>query len=173
MSVFNVQIYNKDGEGVDPARLRAAYLDRVVARAGSLFLAGLDPETTWDAKARLGMSSVYTPLRTCSATAGEPAPIGGELPERELHLLSALEQLNRFPHLVLLGDPGSGKSTFANFVALCLAGEALNRKDVNLKRLRAPLPQDDEEGNLSGKKNRLKYSALEAWRAVAGGGGFA
>ena len=72
-------------------------------------------------------------------------PGRGTEPDRQPRRISALQQLNQRRHLVLLGDPGSGKSTFVNFVTVCLAGAALEHPRLNLQRLTTPLPQEEEE----------------------------
>jgi len=136
--------------------MRAAYLNHLFEAVGALSLAGIDPKAASDAEARLDLGAVYTALLTLTAEECEGIrdgvttfPKAGSFREggregKERGRLSALAQLDRHPRLVLLGDPGSGKSTFVNFVALCLAGETLKKKGANLARLVEPLPQDEE-----------------------------
>ncbi len=83
---------------------------------------------------------MYTALLTLT-----PEPQEHLSPEREPRRRSAVEQLNTHTRLVLLGDPGGGKSTFVNFVALCLAGQALDKLEANLALLTSPLPPDEDE----------------------------
>ncbi|MDY0020145.1 MAG: SUMF1/EgtB/PvdO family nonheme iron enzyme [Anaerolineae bacterium] len=126
--------------------LRQAYLNHLFAEVSPLALSGIDPKAASDAKASLNLSAVYTALLTltpeeCDRMDREGCPEKGG---HEARRLSALEHLDVQPRLVLLGDPGSGKSTFVNFVALCLAGEALGRTDANLSRMTEPLPAEKE-----------------------------
>ncbi len=106
-------------------------------------LGGVDPLSAMEeTRADLDLAAIYTALMSQRA--------GGEVKGDprlacEVQHLSVLEVLNSESRLALLGDPGSGKSTFINFVALCMAGEMLGRDDVNLRMLTAPLPGDDEE----------------------------
>jgi formylglycine-generating enzyme required for sulfatase activity len=141
--------------------LRAAYLNRVVEGCGYVSLAGIDPSAARqrEADARLSLNAVYTALLTRSSRE-QGVPVGRMQAETQGQdrFLSALEQLDRSKKLVLLGEPGSGKSTFANFVALCLAGEARGDPEVNLRRLRAPLPNN--EGKDTDKPQRWTHPAL-------------
>ena len=128
------------------AALRRAYLNRVLAQTQTLQLTGVDPKTAQDQTARTGLAlaAVYTGLLTQQTEQGERR--GMAVPDREARRRSAVAVLDREPKLALLGDPGSGKSTFVNFVALCLAGEGLGNQDANLALLTTPLPQDENAG---------------------------
>jgi len=130
----------------DPKILRQAYLNRLFESSRALSLAGVDPKAASDPThaGRLDLDAVYTALLTLTPETPERLA-RGDMMEKESRRVSALEQLNRHKHLVLLGDPGSGKSTFVNFVARCLAGEALGSPTANLKLLTAPLPKDKDD----------------------------
>ena len=133
--------------------LRRAYLNRLLYRSNTLSLAGIDPRTAGDeVEARLQLSAVYTALMTV----GE-MDYGRGL-RTEGQRLSALAQLNEHPRLVILGGPGSGKSTFTDFVTLCMAGAALNRSDINLELLTAPLP--DEDGDTLDEHQPWRHGVL-------------
>lgn len=139
---------------VDEKSLQDAYLNHVFESTSFLALAGIDRKTASDVEARLNLGAVYTALMTLST---EEREMSGRtkradstgLTGMERRPLSALEELDRHPRLVLLGDPGSGKTTFVNFVALCLAGTVLD-KEPDIQTLTSPLPaEEDERSGLS------------------------
>ncbi len=135
--------------GTGPESLRRAYLHRIARQTRRLPLTGVDPKTARDqGSSELQLSAVYTALLTQRPeTIDIDRAIQEQYPERiarEARRLSALEVLDREPRLALLGGPGSGKSTFVNFVALCLAGEGLGYADANLSVLVAPLPVEEQ-----------------------------
>lgn len=135
---------------------RLAYLNHLFDVTRQLSLAGVDPKTATDPDAQLYLEAVYTALLTQAADEKELlAGKTGARGESEPRQLSALAQLDRHPHLVLLGDPGGGKSTFANFVTMCLAGELTGRAEANLQHLTAPVPG---EGDDAKAKERQPWS---------------
>ena len=125
-----------------PHGLREAYLHWLIEQVSSVPLTGVDPKSVREETRRdLDLAAVYTALMTQSS---EEAELREFSPDQLRQRSSALAMLNAKSRLALLGDPGSGKSTFVNFVALCMAGELLGRTEANLKTLRAPVPNDDE-----------------------------
>jgi len=130
------------------ATLERSYLNRLLEQAGYLSLSGFDPGLSRDKDARLRLEAVYTALIT--TTLRLRGPEDGARPQaretdEDRPPYSALEMLDRERRLVLLGDPGSGKSTFVSFVALCLAGERLGNQHLNLALLTHPLPDENGE----------------------------
>ena len=130
---------------------RDEYLRWVMRETADVRLSGVDPSiASNNQNPHLRLSGVYTALRTTTPRRvsegldeGSPKSRQQALHHQEEPPIPALEQLDSHPKLALLGQPGGGKSTFVNFVAHCLAGEALADPDANLKLMTAPLPEDD------------------------------
>ena len=97
--------------GIDPTPLRNAYLRWLLEQSSQLSLAGIDRKAAGKgAEDHLNLSAIYTALLTLEAEREQVLErLGGSQRRR-----SAVAQLNRHARLVLLGDPGSGKSTFVN-----------------------------------------------------------
>lgn len=136
--------------GIDPEALHQAYLYRLMQQTRRLPLAGIDPKAANDEGGKeLQLSAVYTALLTqqpaLSSRSGHDSFSATRQIARSIRRLSALEMLNNESHLALLGDPGSGKSTFVNFVALCLAGELAADSQANLTALTRPILVSDDE----------------------------
>lgn len=130
--------------GASADDLRRAYLAWLSVRANEL------PLLAGDSGKPIQLSSVYTALLTQSRDASEAhlraaGSAARVLADRDPARQSALEALDQERSLVLLGGPGSGKTTFLNFVALCLAGEWLGLATANLKRLRTPIPLEPDD----------------------------
>ena len=131
--------------GAPPEVLRQAYLYRLLRQIRGLPLAGVDPKVMGEeGEGQVQLAAVYTALLTQRPEQAEVAGLH-RTTEREARRLSAVEVLNREKYLVLLGDPGSGKTTFVSFVALCLAGETWQDPHANLAALTAPLPGEHPE----------------------------
>lgn len=125
---------------VAPKELLWTYLNQLVHDTATLNLGGVDRRIVSEqAESTLELAAVYTALDTVRTLDRDPRQLrrakvahpGGDEQAR----LSALAFAAAQPYTALLGDPGSGKSTFTNFLALCLAGELLGLATVNLARL--------------------------------------
>ncbi|HEX6902302.1 MAG TPA: SUMF1/EgtB/PvdO family nonheme iron enzyme [Thermoanaerobaculia bacterium] len=160
----NVTVWQAPKPGEGEEAFRTAYLRRVVAQTGDLALSGIDPALAkGDREARLKLDAVYTALIT------EPTALEERVAAQvqgEIYHLSALERLNRHDRLVLLGDPGSGKTTFANFTALCMAGEMLGLAGIGLSLLRSPLPSEGAWRQKKEKPQPWDHGALLPVRVI-------
>ncbi len=127
--------------GASKQDLTRAYLARILRKSDQLPLFVGE-----GGSAQVQLSAVYTALLTQKSGANtvvEPSKRRRRSSEDGGKRLSALDVLNAEPRLVLLGGPGSGKSTFSSFIALSMAGELLGVPGLNLETLTAPLPKED------------------------------
>jgi len=106
--------------------IEASYLSAVVAECSMLPLGGRDFRDSTPLGLSMPLERVYIALDTTERPpeargAKDDFGEGGRAPEAKS--VSALRSFVNHRHLVLLGEPGSGKTTFADHLALCLAGE--------------------------------------------------
>jgi formylglycine-generating enzyme required for sulfatase activity len=111
----------------------------------------LSPRDAGSDQKPVSVEQVYTPLNTTQTVLRDPrgkllmntpnseaAAMKRTRDSLQQSPLTAMEAADFASRLVLLGDPGSGKSTFVSFLALCATGALLEADDASpwLARLR-------------------------------------
>ncbi|MCX6631890.1 MAG: SUMF1/EgtB/PvdO family nonheme iron enzyme, partial [Candidatus Solibacter sp.] len=102
------------------------YLERLEGATRQIRITGLKTKRTEPYV--FGIHEIYIPLKTL---AGQERPRGGAIPDTEQQRRVVLEQALSHRKVVIVGDPGSGKSTFLRRVAFELC-----------RKLRGTLPED-------------------------------
>ncbi|MGH2524930.1 MAG: hypothetical protein ACRDH2_20675, partial [Anaerolineales bacterium] len=111
----------------DARALEEPYLKNARHEFAGLFLEGRSKDDTLSPDKPLRLERVYIALDT-TETRQPPPDLRSPSPVprgRDGVGVSALRAAMESRRLVLLGDPGSGKSTFAQHLCLCLAGARL------------------------------------------------
>ena len=125
---------------------RDRYLKRVFDDTQYLTLATVDfkaADASTGEKERMRLADVYIKLDTTTSVEVEKERKGLLRREekdpmgRDTRPLPALEAVVKENRIVLLGDPGGGKTTFANHLAYCLASDALNSRSHMVRQLDA------------------------------------
>jgi formylglycine-generating enzyme required for sulfatase activity len=139
-----------DRDSDDPETALRVYREVLVNQSRHLPLRGIDlgASDPGSGKQRMDLAKVYIGLDTQvqvplseeeKKASKKSRRIGGE---RESRPLSTLEAAGQNRRMVLLGDPGSGKSTFVNHLALCFAAHAVQPSAGWLDRLTGWPPSD-------------------------------
>ncbi|MCP4173486.1 MAG: NACHT domain-containing protein, partial [Fuerstiella sp.] len=144
------QATDRDDEPVSESiMLQHHYLKWLFKKVTDVPLADIDPQiadmVTEKPDSRLTLDAIYTALLTISSEPQSRVKTSDSLSGERTRPIPALAQLDRHHDLVLLGGPGSGKSTFVNFVTMCLAGALLDHPTVNLNLLTTSV--SDEEAD--------------------------
>lgn len=160
-----IQIINSTGGGLTEDDIRQhehQYLDYMMQDCMGLEWLRLVRKQD-EKTAVMGLDAVYTPLLTTTLEQDKEV-----LNDKQQRRLSSLEVLNQQQRLVLTGTPGSGKSAFVSYLALCLAGENLGNKRANLQALTAPLPDQagkpqTVEVDVEGKEEKEEREVRQPW----------
>lgn len=94
-----------------------AYYESIESVFRRLDIAGIDNDRAFE----IPLSEIYVRLRVIFDEDSLPGPDN----VREAGPIDIQTALSRYPKLAIIGDPGSGKSTFLKFVALMLARSVL------------------------------------------------
>ncbi len=148
MEVSEQQVIETNSDQLTPAL--DAYLKKVMTDNRMLPLEGIDPEVRRDGGSSMQLEGVYTPLFARSGRSDMDIRLGGlaeDDPREHDRPVPLVELFNTpdQPWWVLLGDPGYGKTTFACFLAFCMAGALLGSKQGNLTHLKTPLPVESDD----------------------------
>ncbi len=106
------------------------YLKDLVSECNLLPWNVMSPGTDEHTKSReLKLRDVYTPMDSNKIEREENLDKFMEQ-QREAKRLLLEEVINRYPKLVILGDPGSGKSVLVNYFSLVMATATLSKESV-------------------------------------------
>jgi len=114
----------------DALRVYRAFMAKMTS---SLSLRGIDLEASDPNTQRdIGLADVYIDLNTASSLIEvdenfDSAKNTPTFPEKKSRPLSALEAVIQNQLLVIKGDPGSGKTTFVNYLTYCLSTQQTDR----------------------------------------------
>jgi len=156
--------------GVDLGRLREEYLAFLVASYRRLDFRGIVQTKT---QVELPLAEVYVSLNVAPSGGGrigEPCDVMDERALREraerAERLGIEDVLRDESRLVVLGDPGAGKTTFLRYVALALAeGEQAAQERLGLSGERLPvyLPLAAYNEALQKERVSLEDHVLHYW----------
>lgn len=125
------------------------YLDILVQRNRQRSLRDLFPEAGDSSThtTQMDLERVYVSLNTTSGYAGNAIPDAAKRkenrrPDKEQQPLSAIEAVAGNRCVVVLGDPGSGKTTFLRHMALCLAAIQTDHQKKWQERLQGWPPEE-------------------------------